>query len=74
MTTSSDDITITSSSGKAHILVVDDEPDIRNILKDILQDEGYVVFLAENAEQARQQFRDSSPDLVLLDILSLIHI
>ena len=68
MTTSSDDITITSSHGKAHILVVDDEPDIRNILKDILQDEGYEVFLAENAEQARQQFRDSSPDLVLLDI------
>ncbi|MCL4134510.1 UNVERIFIED_CONTAM: hypothetical protein GTU68_003422, partial [Idotea baltica] len=50
------------------ILVVDDEPDIRNILKDILQDEGYKVFLAENAEQARLQFRETSPDLVLLDI------
>lgn len=57
-----------SSNTQAHILVVDDEPDIRNILKDILQDEGYKVFLAENAEQARKQFRKHSPDLVLLDI------
>ena len=53
---------------QAHILVVDDEPDIRNILKDILQDEGYNVHLAENAEQARLQFKETSPDLVLLDI------
>lgn len=53
---------------KPHILVVDDEPDIRNILQDILQDEGYQVSLAENAEQARQKFREQQPDLVLLDI------
>lgn len=51
-----------------HILVVDDEPDIRNILQDILQDEGYNVSLAENAEQARLKFREHTPDLVLLDI------
>lgn len=53
---------------QAHILVVDDEPDIRNILYDILQDEGYEVSLAENAEQARTKFREHHPDLVLLDI------
>lgn len=51
-----------------HILVVDDEPDIRNILQDILQDEGYQVSLAENADQARQQHREQQPDLILLDI------
>ena len=51
-----------------HILVVDDEPDIRNILQDILQDEGYDVSLAENAEEARSQFSAQQPDLVLLDI------
>ena len=56
------------SANKPHILVVDDEPDIRNILQDILQDEGYSVSLAENAEQARKQFRKQLPDLVLLDI------
>lgn len=50
------------------ILVVDDEIGIRELLSEILYDEGYRVHLAENAEQARQ-FRDrQQPDLVLLDI------
>ena len=53
---------------RQHILVVDDEPDIRNILQDILQDEGYEVSVAENADQARIQFRENQPNLVLLDI------
>lgn len=53
---------------KAHILVVDDEPDIRNILQDILQDEGYSVSVAEDAEQARIRFKEDTPSLVLLDI------
>jgi len=53
---------------KPHILVVDDEPDIRNILQDILQDEGYDVSVAENAEQARIRFKENQPNLVLLDI------
>lgn len=56
------------SDSKAHILVVDDEPDIRNILQDILQDEGYNVSVAENADQARMRFREDQPNLVLLDI------
>jgi len=56
------------SDSKAHILVVDDEPDIRNILQDILQDEGYTVSVAENADQARSRFREDQPSLVLLDI------
>ena len=53
---------------KPHILVVDDEPDIRDILQDILQDEGYQVSLAANAEQAREEFTKQQPDLILLDI------
>ena len=53
---------------KQRILVVDDEPDIRDILKDILQDEGYDVSTAENAEQARIRFKEKQPNLVLLDI------
>lgn len=52
----------------AHILVVDDEPDIRGVVKDILEDEGFEVSLAENAEQARRARRDRRPDLILLDI------
>jgi two-component system nitrogen regulation response regulator NtrX len=53
---------------KSQILVVDDEPDIRDLVKDILEDEGYNVSVAENGETARQLFQRSVPDLVLLDI------
>ena len=52
----------------ARILVVDDEPDIRFLLKDILEDEGYVVDVAEHARAANEIRRVSDPDLVLLDI------
>lgn len=51
-----------------YILIVDDEPDIRNLLKEILEDEGYEVTVAENAEAARAARRARRPDLVLLDI------
>ncbi|MDH3221730.1 MAG: response regulator [Gammaproteobacteria bacterium] len=50
------------------ILVVDDEPDIRALLKDILEDEGYIVDVAEHARAANEMRRSSEPDLVLLDI------
>ena len=50
------------------ILVVDDEIGIRELLSEILFDEGYQVFLAENAEQARTYRNEREPDLVLLDI------
>jgi len=50
------------------ILVVDDEIGIRELLRDILQDEGYQVKLAENAAQARDYRQQTRPDLVLLDI------
>ncbi len=51
-----------------HILVVDDEIGIRELLRDILQDEGYRVQLAENAAAAREARLQERPDLVLLDI------
>lgn len=51
-----------------HILVVDDEPDIRILLKEILEDEGFEVTAAENAAQARDARRMRRPDLILLDI------
>ncbi|MGH8515814.1 MAG: sigma-54-dependent transcriptional regulator, partial [Gammaproteobacteria bacterium] len=51
-----------------HLLVVDDEPDIRALLGEILEDEGYEVSLADNAEHARESRRARRPDLVLLDI------
>lgn len=50
------------------VLVVDDEIGIRELLRDILQDEGYQVRLAENAAEARTWRQQTRPDLVLLDI------
>ncbi|MGQ9725006.1 MAG: response regulator, partial [Tepidimonas sp.] len=52
----------------ANILVVDDELGIRELLFEILNDEGHDVELAENAAQAREHRRRYTPDLVLLDI------
>lgn len=52
----------------ANILVVDDELGIRELLFEILNDEGHQVELAESAAQARAARQNSRPDLVLLDI------
>ena len=52
----------------AQILVVDDEVGIRELLSEILQDEGHQVLLAENAGAARDLRKNRRPDLVLLDI------
>jgi two-component system, NtrC family, nitrogen regulation response regulator NtrX len=52
----------------AHILVVDDEPDIRELVRDILEDEGYQVSTAEHAEAARAAVVAQVPSVVLLDI------
>jgi DNA-binding NtrC family response regulator len=50
------------------VLVVDDEPDIRSTVKEILEDEGYQVVVAEDAAAAREARRSARPDVVLLDI------
>lgn len=50
------------------ILVVDDEPDIRFLIKDILEDEGYLVEVAEHANQAVERKISFMPNLILLDI------
>jgi DNA-binding NtrC family response regulator len=52
----------------ARILVVDDEVGIRELLSEILYDEGHTIELAENAVQARAARLRGRPDLVLLDI------
>ena len=50
------------------ILVVDDEADIRELIREILSEEGYEVDVAANAADAREAVRRQPPDLVLLDI------
>jgi DNA-binding NtrC family response regulator len=51
-----------------HVLVVDDEADIRTLIKDILADESYGVTVAANAAEARSARADHKFDLILLDI------
>ncbi len=50
------------------ILIVDDEMDIRNLLGDILQDEGYGVRLAANSDEVFVELNKRCPSLILLDI------
>ncbi len=52
----------------SHVLVVDDEADIRTLIQDILTDEGYGVTVAADAEEARAARVDTRFDLILLDI------
>ena len=53
---------------KTNILIVDDEQDIRESLRDILEDEGHKIYLAENAEEARSIKDKEAIELILLDI------
>ena len=50
------------------ILVVDDEPDIRSLIKEILEDENFEVAVAEDATEANNIRENFNPDLILLDI------
>jgi DNA-binding NtrC family response regulator len=54
--------------GAAYVLVVDDEPEIRNLVKEILEDEDYEVALAADGQSARKVLRERRPALILLDI------
>ena len=51
-----------------HILIVDDELEIRKIIQEILNDEGYSTSIASSAEEARIEANNKKPDLVFLDI------
>jgi len=53
---------------KIKILIIDDEKDIRDSLKDILIDEGYEILLASNATEAKKIKASGKIDLILLDI------
>ena len=54
---------------KREILVVDDDPDIRCVLDEILQSHGYVVHTARNGDEALKLIEGRLPDLIILDIM-----
>ena len=51
------------------ILVVDDDPHIREVIGFALQKAGFATVEAENGEQALARFQETRPDLVVLDIV-----
>ena len=53
---------------KEKILVVDDEEVLRNLAKEVLSEEGYQVTLASSSEEALEQFKQKSFDLVIADL------
>ena len=56
------------SNSDTYVLVVDDEPDIRELIKDILEDEGHRITTASDGESARAAVKAQRPHLILLDI------
>ncbi|MES2428174.1 MAG: response regulator transcription factor [Bacteroidota bacterium] len=58
-----------SNSTKQKILIVDDEPDILELIEYNLKKEGYQVFLARNGQEAVTEAKRSLPDLIVLDIM-----
>lgn len=52
----------------AKILVVDDEPQVRRVMRATLTAEGYTISEARNGEEALQSFRSQAPDIILLDV------
>lgn len=57
------------SNSKQKILIVDDEPDILELIEYNLKKEGYQVFVANNGQEAVAEAKRSLPDLIILDIM-----
>jgi CheY-like chemotaxis protein len=63
------DYTILNTKNQFRVLLVDDEPGIRKILRLFLELEGYLVFEAITANQAMQVVKKEKPHLVILDVI-----
>ncbi len=56
-------------NSKNHILIVDDDDKIRNLLKDYLAENQYIVSTAEDAKQAKERLKIIKFDLIILDVM-----
>ena len=56
-------------NNKNHILIVDDDDRIRNLLKDYLSENKYIVSTAENADQAKERLKYLKFDVIILDVM-----
>lgn len=57
------------NGSRRRVLVVDDEPDVQDFVRMVLEQGGYDVACADNGEQALARIRDDKPDLVVLDLM-----
>ena len=64
-----DEAGLSEEQERAAVLVVDDEEEIRNVLRLMLTRAGYEVREAEDGETALDRIQDDAPDLILLDVL-----
>ena len=58
-----------SMAGPARVLVVEDDPDVRDLMTVILSDAGYAVSTAGDGEEALRVAAETPPDAVVLDLL-----
>ena len=56
-------------NSKNHILIVDDDNRIRDLLKDYLSENKYIVSTAENADQAKERLKYLKFDIIILDVM-----
>jgi two-component system phosphate regulon response regulator OmpR len=56
-------------NNKNHILIVDDDNRIRNLLKDYLTENNYIISTAENADQAKEKLQYFKFDIIILDVM-----
>ena len=56
-------------NNKNHILIVDDDDRIRNLLKDYLSENNYIVSTAENANQAKEKLQYIKFEIIILDVM-----
>lgn len=55
--------------GKYVVLCIDDDLDVLTYLRTVLQANGYIAVTAESAEDGRRKFKESSPDLMIVDLM-----
>ena len=56
-------------NNKNHIFIVDDDDRIRNLLKDYLSENNYIVSTAENSDQAKERMKLIKFDIIILDVM-----
>ena len=56
-------------NNRSHILIVDDDNRIRDLLRDYLSENNYIVSTAENADQAKERLKFLKFDIIILDVM-----